>query len=90
MSFLQEKMELVLNPLPVQRLGESDYCVRGRDSVMCAVCKKDRAIDPVHDCKQRATLIVVEILGQLPDEAVELVPLELVRAPAELKEVRDP
>jgi len=72
-----------------QRLGKGLNGGCWYDGVVESVGQEDGSVDLVHEVEGRAALITREAVRERPDEAVQLVLLELVRPPAELEQVND-
>ena len=68
-----------------QRLGKGLNGTWWHDWVVEAVGQEDGPVDLVDEVERGAALVARQAVRKRPDEAVQLVTLELVRPPAELE-----
>ena len=85
MSLVLEESRDVRRTSGAQRLGKALNGSCWYDGVVEAVGQEDGPVDLVHEVGGRAALVARKALGERPDEAVQLVMLELVRPPVELE-----
>jgi hypothetical protein len=89
MPLLLKEAHDVRRTSQAQRLSKGLNGSCWNDGVIEAVGQEDGAVDLVHEIEGRAALVTREAFRERPNEALQLVLLELVRPPAELKQVND-
>jgi hypothetical protein len=85
MAFVLKEARDVRDASELQRRGEGSNGCCWYDGVAEAVGEEDGSVDLVDEVQGGATLISREVVWERPDEAVQLVMLELVGPSAELR-----